>query len=483
MVQILLALLAGSMVLDAFVRPRPEAGRVRTAGGIWLGFLLSCLPFGLFLGLGGNALVALAFALGLIAVLAMTSNAKRALLGESLAFSDLSMLSSVIRHPQFYFSALNVWQKIILTVAALLAPGTIALTFRADPAAHLTGLGLAIAAILLLGVTVRVPPWSQWARHPDLDADILRHGLLPVLFLYWLRWRKCPDPAPVGPIAALPAADELAILIQCESFADPADLFGDAALTLPGLSQARQSARRWGNLDVSGFGAYTMRTEYGLLFGRDEAELGFRRFDPFLTALNEASLALPMRLSAGGWRSLFLHPHDMRFYNRHEIMPSAGFAELVGQDRFSAPAAGEGRYVTDDAVANVIMDMARSATEPTLIYAVTIENHGPWAPGPEGEGPTDGYLRLVRNGDAMLMRLSAELAALQRPATLVFFGDHRPSIPGVSNPDGPRHTPYIVLQFDGSGQVRPGRGERVDLTPAQLHHCLLELWSEQQADR
>jgi hypothetical protein len=118
------------------------------------------------------------------------------------------------------------------------------------------------------------------------------------------------------------------------------ELFGDPALELPGLARARADAWQWGNLNVSGFGAYTMRTEYGLIFGRDEEELGFRRYDPFLTATREVAHALPARLAVRGWRSLFLHPHDLRFYNRHRIMPAAGFAEMVGEEHFAPPSAG-----------------------------------------------------------------------------------------------------------------------------------------------
>jgi phosphoglycerol transferase MdoB-like AlkP superfamily enzyme len=272
-------------------------------------------------------------------------------------------------------------------------------------------------------------------------------------------------------------APELAIMIQCESFADPVELFGTQAdPALPGLASARARSFLWGNLEVSGFGAYTMRTEYGVLFGRGEEDLGFRRYDPLLTALGEGSYGLPARLP--GWRSLFVHPHDMRFYGRDEVMPAAGFAELVGEAAFAAPAPGAGRYVTDAAMADRILDLAQTATEPSLIYAVTIENHGPWSP----EGDADliqSYLTLVRKGDAMLTRLLAGIAELKRPALLVFFGDHRPSIPGASMPplpeaEGGRHTPYVMLRLDAEGKVVPGANRRQDLTPAELHHAVLD---------
>ena len=269
------------------------------------------------------------------------------------------------------------------------------------------------------------------------------------------------------------ASTGLVIVVQCESFADPVDLFGDPALALPGLTAARAAAWAQGGLMVSGFGAYTMRAEYGLIFGRDEPELGFRRFNPYLTAGRETSHALPGRLARTGWTSLFIHPHDLRFYGRDRLMPAAGFAELVGPEAFAPPA--DGRYVTDAAVADVILARAAAATGPCFIHAVTIENHGPWPVDQRtGRGEvSSAYLALVRRGDAMLARLMAGVAALRRPAVLVFYGDHRPSIPGAVPPGGDRDTPYVVLRFGADGHPLPGEAGPRDRTPAQLHHALV----------
>ena len=87
-------------------------------------------------------------------------------------------------------------------------------------------------------------------------------------------------------------------------------------------------------------------------------------------------------------------------------------------------------------------------------------------------------MRLVRNGDALLSDLSRELAALKRSTTLVFFGDHRPSIPGITSPTGLRHTPYVIIRFNEQGVVVPGENRELDLTPAQLHHILLDLLAD-----
>lgn len=469
----IMALLAGSLILDAFVRPRAAAGLLRSQAGMVLHCLIVVAVFGLFLAISGDVPAAAFIALAAVALFTMVSNAKRAVLGEPLVFTDLALVGAVFRHPQFYLSALKPGQKTALMLAVPLVPALLWYVFLPSLTAHLAGLALALAGPWLIRRAVLRSPWSRLACTPDVEADVQRHGLLATLALHHARWRETRDPAACTPMQTRPRDGELAVVIQCESFADPLELFGDPALELPGLKAARALAWQWGDLLVSGFGAYTMRTEYGVLFGRSEEDLGFRRFDPFLTALGEASFALPSRLAAAGWRSLFLHPHDMRFYNREEIMLAAGFAELVGEDRFAPPTPDEGRYVTDATMTAEIVSLARQAQDPTLIYAVTIENHGPWEARANAGSLTEGYMRLVRNSDAMLTGLCDELAKLKRPATLVFFGDHRPSIPGASMPGKARHTPYVILRFDAEGRIVRGEGTRVDLTPAQLHHALL----------
>ncbi len=467
---VLATLLAASVLIDGLVRPRA----LRSLRGLWLHVLVVTAFAGLVLTICGSILIAGFASVAVVATLSLVSNAKRAVLGEPLLFTDLVLIGAVFRHPQFYLSALKRWQLAALWLGAAIMVLIVAWQFEADPMPHLAGLALLVGSVGLLAFTLTLPPWRRMAQVPDATGDVASHGLLATLLLYWWRWLRIPDPAPSS--AALPAEAqaELVVIVQCESFADPVELFADPTLSLAGLTNARQFAWAQGRLLVSGFGAYTMRTEYGLVFGREEEQLGFRRYDPYLTALGEASHALPARLGRAGWRSLFLHPHDMRFYSRHRILPAAGFAELVGPEAFAPPQ--DGRYVTDDAVTDVIIARARDASGPTLIHAVTIENHGPWPVDQTGQhGLQSGaYLRLVAKGDAMLHRLVTELPTLGRPSVLVFYGDHRPSIPGAVIPGGDRHTPFLVLRFaaDGTPIIRPDAVQ--DMTPAELHRAVIE---------
>jgi hypothetical protein len=467
-------MLAGSLLLDASVRPRRAVGRQWQWQGLVLHLLLMTALFGLFLAASGNTPVAAVLVLALMTLFTTASNAKYAMLGEPLLFSDLALFAALVRHPRFYLTAISIRQRWLLAIGGTILLLALALLFVARPVPHLMGLGFLGFAILVMLVLLESQPFRALARTPDVDADLARHGLITTLMLYWLRWRGTPDPQACPVVEEESGGmSELVVIVQCESFADPVDLTGDAHRALPGLERARAAAWQWGDLTVSGFGAYTMRTEYGVLFGRSEEALGFRRYDPFLTAHGEASYALSARLGANGYHCSFVHPHDMRFYGRDRLMPAIGFDSLVGEESFEPLPPGSGRYIDDKTLGESLGDLIDKAEERTLLYAVTMENHGPWDKDHLTGSLVDAYLRHLASSDAMLTALIDRLSRSGRSALLVFFGDHRPSIPGVAEPGGARHTPYVMMRFSSDGAMLTGSNRRLDLSPDELHHAIL----------
>lgn len=481
--------LSTSYIVDRFAKPRDRCARRHPIGTAIL-FSQLAVIFGLAQILSGHFIVSLFLSFFLLLFFISVSNAKYATLGEALVFSDLALIGAVFRHPHFYLSALTLRHKLLIIFTA--ATLVLALLTLASPElqAHLWGIPACIFGLATQSIVARFAP----SVTGDLEADTNTFGLTPTLFLHWHHWRKSAHPAPWTPVPrqADPSAPELVIVVQCESFADPAELFSNplnpAAHHLSGLAQARADAWQWGKLSVSGFGAYTMRTEYGVLFGRSEHELGLRQYDPLLTAAHEGSYAIPAKLEASDqrpWRTYFVHPHDMRFYGRDVIMPAAKFDSLIGEEAFSLPLPHEGRYVTDDAVCKKILEIAARSSEPLFVYSVTIENHGPWSPdiqqnGFEGPDPSvSNYIKLVQHSDTMLANLQSNISTLAaeqgRPAMLVFFGDHRPSIPKATSPHGDRHTPYVLLRFDHEGKAMRGNHEERNATPAELHHDILNI--------
>ncbi len=468
-------------LLDPLARPRP-AGRApwRPRSLLAWPFRLgpSLFAFGLTLGLIGRPAVAALVTTILLAGVVAGSNVKRRLLGEPLLFTDAAVAGEMLRHPGFYLGAIAPVLRLALA-AVLVAIGWLLLrgwTAALPPRA--VGAGLALGCWPVLDRLARLGPWRRLMAAPAVEADVSRHGLLATVSLYWLRWRRQPDPLPLAaPDAGPSPADGLVLVVQCESFADPHALgpsIAARAPPLPGLARARARAVRWGELAACGFGAYTMRTEYGVLFGREEDELGFRCFDPFLTAARDRSAALPVRLGGRFGAALFVHPHDLGFYNRDRLMPAIGFTAVLGADAF-AGALRRGPHVADAALGDRLDALIRAAAGPTLIYAVTIENHGPWKTGrlDRGRSGLDAYLDHLRAGDALLARLIDLLDARGRPAVLAFFGDHRPSIPGLVEPAGGRDTPFVLLRFDGTGGKAQDGAAPERLTPAGLHHAIL----------
>jgi len=474
---IMALLFAGLIGIDGFARTAGhDVWRSRGWAGTAILLGAGSLALAVCAVLTGAWIPSLVFALSLATILTIGSNIKRQVLGEPLVFTDLALIGAMFRHPQFYLSALRLWQRIVLPLGIAALLGILVLFSTSDLAIRIAAACLAVVSAVLLAGLLRLSGWRELSLSPDLDRDVRRHGLIPTLLVYWSLWRRADLLQACPRLPFRGEANDLVIIIQCESFADPLALFSGHGEALPGLTRARDISWQSGRLMVSGFGAYTMRTEFGVLFGIPEEALGVRRFDPFLTADSMTTWALPHRLDRAEWSTIFVHPHDMRFYGRDRLMPASGFDTIVGEDAFDPPVESDGRYVTDAALCDKLLELAQTREGPALIYAVSIENHGPWAAdsSESAEGNKAGYMRLLKRSDAMLERLIETLPKLGRPVVLCFFGDHRPSIPLVSTPGGERHTPYVVIRFreDGSPITRPHSPR--DLSPAELQTAILE---------
>ncbi|MFT8736305.1 MAG: LTA synthase family protein [Zymomonas mobilis] len=482
----LAATLILSFIIDHYTLPY---GR-RSCCGLTLHTGVITAVYSFFLLLSGNALLSSIITLSIQSALMAISNAKYKMLGEPLIFSDFLVLVSVVRHPRFYLTALSsltCW--LLATVTPTLIIFFVIFNNR-EFSAHLRGFLFFVIDALVLLLIFKIPPFSKLAPEPALEKDVKKMGMVAVLFLYWQRWRESPDPMPLSlpPIIEEKRESskkpEIVIVIQCESFMDPADLTHEGERApLPALQEARKLAWKTGKLHVNGFGAYTMRTEYGVLFGREEKDLGFRQFDPFMTAKKEITYALSARLKHDGYHAIFVHPHDMRFYNRDDIMPSAGFSRLVGLDYFSSPKKGQ-RYVDDVTLGKKLTGFIEESRQPTFIYTVTMENHGPWDA--DGKATPEAllvsYIRHAESSDKMLGDLIDYFKKAKKRAILAFFGDHRPSIPAISIPSPERHTPYVFLCFDEKGVITASQEKEEDLAPAGLHRLIFQ-YSHELPDR
>ena len=413
-----------------------------------------------------------------LAILSVVDRLKRRVIGEPVVFSDLALLAQVPRHPQLYYtlplSDPRMAGPLLLGLAAIVA------WYVLEPTALPETAGASILAILALPAALTalafsaLTPWGQGGLRrlfprPDLTRDVARFGLVATMMGYALR-RLGQDAAEPRPDATTSlegvADDEVVVVVQLESFLDPARLGGP---DLPAMARIRAEAAQYGRLAVPAHGAYTMRSEHAVLTGLDPDALGFGRYDPYLARKGEEPTSLARLARAAGFATVFVHPFHRDFFDRARVFGRLGFDRLVMEEDFSdAPRVGP--YVGDVAVAERILAEVASGAGRTFLFSVTMENHGPWKPGRLAgiDAPLAQYLHHVANTGAAIERLIDGLAG--RRATLCVFGDHAPSLPDLPpQASGPAATDYALFRFGRDGGTAPGR---VDLTAAQLG-CVL----------
>lgn len=82
-----------------------------------------------------------------------------------------------------------------------------------------------------------------------------------------------------------------------------------------------------------------------------------------------------------GYTTLALHPYDTKFYSRSSAYPLLGFDAFYGQDEIGALAelSWKRNYISDQTVSQAIQTLADGSQEPVFLFAITMENHQPYA--------------------------------------------------------------------------------------------------------
>ena len=415
----------------------------------------------------GRPVLAGALMAGLCVFLGVADRAKRAVLGEPLVFTDGGLLGQVPRHPRFYLPFVG-WPVVVGGVAAaVLAYGLIAAFEPALPLGLAARLVLLAAAAAIGWAFVLRPGWLArrvaLARVPTLDGA--RFGPLGCFALH-ARVAALERPgrrAAVPPAPAVVRGEGMAphvVLVQLESFCDARRLDpGAPAGMLPRWDALAGTALSRGRLAVPGFGANTMRTEFVVLTGLDDAALGLDRFNPYFRFARRPVASLAWALGGIGYHCTCLHPFDPTFFARHRVLPALGFARFEAEADFAGAPRAHG-LVRDAAVGARVAALLAEAEGPLLLYAITVEAHGPW----EGPDPAASWRARMAETDAMLGTISDAARHCGRPVLLAAYGDHRPSLPFAR---GGSDTDYLIWRSD-----RQGFGAVQNLDAAGLHRAV-----------
>jgi phosphoglycerol transferase MdoB-like AlkP superfamily enzyme len=408
--------------------------------------------------------------------------------------------------------------------ALLLGMSLLVLAWRLEPAlfprhTHGKRLCAGFAVVMVLGSLLGgLPAWARiydgetlWMEPWSASSTADHSGLVSSLLMYHLHYgqqRRKADPGAelqllgesdqalrerMQPPVDDPGVRPDIVVVQSESFFDPRILHGyehgDLTPNLDRLAAQGDS----GPLHVPTFGGGTIRTEFEVLTG-----LSLRYFDdlqfPYLQLTNKVVPGMVRTLRAHGYTTLAIHGNDSAFWNRNTAFKAIGFDRFVAQNDFPRPAVLDGQYMADRAMTDQIMTQLKHAGPPQLVFAISIEAHGPYdvepadaaardaipvPPGVEGDDRRElqNYLYHLRHADQELGRLAGLLARRERPTLLLFYGDHLPALAGAYETLGFVDGRDMLSQAGTWLLVDPGKGSaatRASLAAWMLPGRLLE---------
>lgn len=446
------------------------------------------------------------FFLGIVIV----NNAKFRELREPLVYSDFALLRQAIAHPALYVTYIGPFKvtAVILAGAGVIFGSLIyepPVIDRDTPAEWFSTLAYFAVVFGLIYAITRGPLrdefrdiLKQFGTSTDVREDVDKLSLVTTLIFYFFlageqeiavaksRENEEEDRArPVGQRPVLPNV----VVVQSESFFDARRVLRRVPQGfMQNFSLMCSEARYLGRLRVPAWGANTLRTEFAFLSGIPDEALGVDRFNPYLKYCDKPVWTVATYLRSIGYRTVCIHPFHKSFFRRDKVYPHLGFDEFIDIDDFSETDR-VGPYVSDNAVADKIDALLKDDTTPVFVFAITMENHGPWKKAridvpPELKSATPvksnafaQYLAHLRNADKMIGRIRHMLLASRRKSIFCFYGDHLPSMPKLFTSigfDDPR-TDYFVWLSGGRAE-----GRSVNASADALNRLLLETFSAAQ---
>lgn len=231
------------------------------------------------------------------------------------------------------------------------------------------------------------------------------------------------------------------VCIMNESFADLSAFDGGSwGYGGPEFFNSLDDSLARGSLAVSVLGGGTCNTEFEFLTGVSLAYVGDGKYPFSLYDLSDAP-SLARQFSELGYETTAMHPNYATNWNRNRVYEALGFDNLLFIDDFAGAEVFHSG-VSDAATYDRCLELLQSGDEPQFIFDVTMQNHSGYDQNNIGDVPqyhVDGmsdydnarlseYLACIDESDRALEEFLGELAELDRPVVVVFFGDHQPTI-------------------------------------------------------
>lgn len=197
-----------------------------------------------------------------------------------------------------------------------------------------------------------------------------------------------------------------------------------------------------GYMESPEFGGGTSNAEFELLTGHS---MHFYKpgFMVYPNEIKQPIMALPSILKAQGYNTKAIHSYKGWYWNRKEVYKYLGFDEFISEEYLINPKL-KGFYVSDEYVTDIIINELKNTNEPSFIFAVTMQNHGPYNDtryqdleqeievfnelDSESLQILKTYSQGIYDADKSLGKLIKYCSNLEKPTVVLFFGDHLPML-------------------------------------------------------
>ncbi len=190
---------------------------------------------------------------------------------------------------------------------------------------------------------------------------------------------------------------------------------------------------------TSVYGGNTVNSEFEFLTGHSMAFLPMGAV-PYGQYVREDTSSLAWVLRSYGYTALATHNYDANGWDRVDVYPRLGFQKSTFLESY--PQQDMIRdFVSDREQYAYILDLLDSQSEPTFLFAVTMQNHGGYIAEPgtydhtvtleeyPGQYPAvEQYLSLLNASDQAMGYLFERLEQTEEDTIVLIFGDHQPKL-------------------------------------------------------
>ncbi|MBW3077999.1 sulfatase-like hydrolase/transferase [Bifidobacterium sp. 81T8] len=287
--------------------------------------------------------------------------------------------------------------------------------------------------------------------------------------------------------------DGTVVMILSESFSDPTRVPGISLNEdpMPYIRELKKTTTS-GLMLSSGYGGGTANLEFQALTGLSMTNFDASLSSPYQQLVPQMSWSPSFNQiwNAAGDTSQAVHPYNPALYSRTTNYRKFGFANFYSQNdpliAGHAKRLDRSHYISDetsyDSVLNLIKDAANSTSGSQFIQLVTMQNHmgyENWYDHNQFKASSttgtplsaderthiDTYAKGMSYTDQYTKEFLAKLDAMNKPVTVIFYGDHLPSIYKHASADDrnsiPLHETDYFIWSNQAARKATGKSETV----------------------